>query len=362
LETGVEISMLNPLDQSIAPDQHEQPPSTSVGAALGWSVAALSVLGLGIGWFAGLSASPVVSTLLPLLFGLLGGTGGFYFQKLDLTSSKDVRSLRFLSIGLLVLGIMCVAGSFFGILLRTGRLFSSNSSETQGSISQITGSKNGDAFSASELLTLNVLARKLELLGVDPASRTSVIVATEEEMRRRPHITAIRPGDVITIAGTMSEIIGGLKARTSKAPPYQISNLVYQLSSYAPYFEATADQIKRGVGTDQSAWRTALTDIDVMISKFVSEIDSTQLNWLSGNRFDLNKLWDLRLGIKSAQARITNPTPESQNATQDLDKLVNVLVGSTKTSETSDYRPFFSLAEEKQNNPRTIESPFPFPR
>ena len=43
-----------------------------------WPSVAALVLGLAIGWFAGLSSSPVVGTLLPLLFGLFGGAGGFY--------------------------------------------------------------------------------------------------------------------------------------------------------------------------------------------------------------------------------------------------------------------------------------------
>jgi len=53
-----------------------------------------ALLGLSAGIFAGLSNSPVIGVLLPLLFGLIGGANGFYLYRVNCSVSARVRQIE----------------------------------------------------------------------------------------------------------------------------------------------------------------------------------------------------------------------------------------------------------------------------
>src|SRR5262245_6237407 len=81
---------------------------------------AFALLGLCVGLFAGLSQSPVIGVLLPLLFGLIGGANGFYLARIDFKDEQERRRLGLLGWMLSIFLIFVLAGSFYGILVRTG--------------------------------------------------------------------------------------------------------------------------------------------------------------------------------------------------------------------------------------------------
>lgn len=54
---------------------------------LNWGMAALGgLIGVLIAW----SASPLVATILPLLFAFIGGAGGLSLLKMDLSKSANI--------------------------------------------------------------------------------------------------------------------------------------------------------------------------------------------------------------------------------------------------------------------------------
>jgi hypothetical protein len=65
--------------------------------AVGWYALGSALLGLLIGVSVGLSESPIVAVLVPLLFALLSGGGGFYVAKASYTGDS--------SFGVLLAGI-----------------------------------------------------------------------------------------------------------------------------------------------------------------------------------------------------------------------------------------------------------------
>jgi hypothetical protein len=83
---------------STSPPQAE-PPSVS---SLRWFLIGFGLVGLAVGYLAGSSNSPVLSTLLPLLFGLIGGAGGFYLSGVDFSLPQTLARLRLLGIALTV--------------------------------------------------------------------------------------------------------------------------------------------------------------------------------------------------------------------------------------------------------------------
>lgn len=90
-------------------------------SALRWYLSGFSLLGGAVGYFAGSSQSPVIGTLLPLLFGLIGGAGGLYLTRAELDRPKVIFRLRILGKALTLFIIFTLMGSVYGISLRTER-------------------------------------------------------------------------------------------------------------------------------------------------------------------------------------------------------------------------------------------------
>jgi hypothetical protein len=88
--------------------------------ALRWFLIGFGLVGLTVGYLAGSSRSPVIGTLLPLLFGLIGGAGGLYLGSVDFSSPQTPARLRLLGIALTVFVLPLLFGSAYGELLRTG--------------------------------------------------------------------------------------------------------------------------------------------------------------------------------------------------------------------------------------------------
>jgi hypothetical protein len=88
--------------------------------------AGLGFVGAATGFFAGASNTPIVGTLLLLLFGLIGGTGGLYLASADLTSPSTGWRIRWLGTALTFFGTLCLAGSAVGI---TARLYVAHASK-----------------------------------------------------------------------------------------------------------------------------------------------------------------------------------------------------------------------------------------
>jgi len=78
-----------------------------------WMIAAFSAIGLLVGLVAGMSLTPVVGALLPLLFATIGGGAGFF------ATSKPVYS-RQIGIAVTLFALTCLCGSIYGIRLRQG--------------------------------------------------------------------------------------------------------------------------------------------------------------------------------------------------------------------------------------------------
>jgi hypothetical protein len=93
---------------------------TTLASSLRWYSAGFALLGGAIGYMAGASQTPVVATLLPLLFGLIGGAGGIYLARADL--SRHATHVRLIAIGksLAAFVVLLLIGSVLGTSLRTG--------------------------------------------------------------------------------------------------------------------------------------------------------------------------------------------------------------------------------------------------
>src|SRR3954468_8421022 len=85
---------------------------------LRWYLAGFASVGLLVGFFAGLSDSPVVSTLLPLILATIGGTGGLYLASFKSSSAADSARLGLVGKALGLFTLACVLAACYGISIR----------------------------------------------------------------------------------------------------------------------------------------------------------------------------------------------------------------------------------------------------
>src|SRR5581483_1796805 len=102
-----------PMDSN---DVQKEPPKEG----LGWYFAGLASIGVLTGFFAGFSDSPVVKTLLPLLFALIAGTGGVYIAKIRFNVPEDKRRIEIVGQTLFIFGISCLLTATYGMVMRNG--------------------------------------------------------------------------------------------------------------------------------------------------------------------------------------------------------------------------------------------------
>jgi hypothetical protein len=74
--------------------------------------------GLLVGSWAALSASPIVKTVLPLLFTIISGAGAFKFAQSDPVEEKNYRSLTIFGTAAFGFSIFCVIGTLVALYIQ----------------------------------------------------------------------------------------------------------------------------------------------------------------------------------------------------------------------------------------------------
>jgi hypothetical protein len=127
------------------------------------SVSHCNPVGLSAGFFAGMSNTPVVGVLLPLLFALVGGTGGLYLANAPLDSAIAIQRIGVIGKGLCVLSIACLLGALSGIGVRVGINLSPSTLTTLGS---------SEPAQALEVLALR---SRLKILEASETDETNIL-------------------------------------------------------------------------------------------------------------------------------------------------------------------------------------------
>src|SRR4051795_7007636 len=107
------------LDASPVADVKAAPAEAPVARRdLRWYLVGFASVGLLVGFFAGLSDSPVVSTLLPLILATIGGTGGLYLASFKSSSAADSARLGLVGKALGLFTLACILAACYGISIR----------------------------------------------------------------------------------------------------------------------------------------------------------------------------------------------------------------------------------------------------
>lgn len=139
-----------------------------------WFPIGFGTTGLLIGFVAGLSQTPVVGTLIPLLFTFIGGGSGLIVVR------KPEHS-RQVGVALASLAFMCIAGSIWGIHLREGlpvQCFVEICTTVPYEPPKAMALPDGANLSVQELTRLAILRNKLDELTLSQAERERIYTAT----------------------------------------------------------------------------------------------------------------------------------------------------------------------------------------
>ena len=213
----------------------------SLPPALWWYAAGLAVIGLTSGFFAGASHTPIVGTLLPLLFAVVGGTSGVYLANADLGNPLAVTRFRWLGRSLGLFGLGCLIGSAVGISFRLG--YSHPAAEDE--LATIWHGKTNDA------LQLAVLRSKLQILGMSAKEQELVLRAAAADINdaMRP-IPAERVGQVSTQAHELSGELSALRLNAAKSQPAVPEDADKLISALELFFHQTQPWSQSGMPRD----------------------------------------------------------------------------------------------------------------
>jgi hypothetical protein len=319
----------------------ETPSGASVIITLLLSFSSAAVLGLAIGIYTGLSKSPVVAVLLPLLFGLLAGASGLQISKLDLSSIAGIKSNSLICGALLMLSLTSLLGSALGIALRNGRVhlpWDARDGETLELIRQAVTSKT---IPVSDLVEASIFESKLRSVGIDEETRKTVLLQILSGINSQRPIVGTR-SQAITVLQKWNSAVAALNAACepkAEPPDYRIDNppdavqrLQYLLNGYMMQLQGAL----AGNGEIQNAtYRTVVGDGLAIIQHFLTDSQDKQntfqgdLQWLVKRKFKLLLLLDLRQALLSVEAQLAAPGWQpAKPIGQDLDDYIAKVMGA----------------------------------
>jgi hypothetical protein len=199
------------MEETLAEAESEEVASApTLRAALRSYTIGFALLGAGIGYFAGSSNSPVVGTLLPLLFGLTGGASGMYVARTSLDEPMAALRIAVLGRALVLFVVCCFVGSAYGISLRLERSiwsFASPIVSAPEGRAEIPESALDDPTSALEFVLLRA---RLGALGVPVQEQERILRSAAEVAEERGYwngpneMTALQVDQFIASVGEAS--------------------------------------------------------------------------------------------------------------------------------------------------------------
>ena len=256
--------------------------TSPIERALWWYAAGLAIVGLASGFFAGASHTPIVGTLLPLLFALIGGGSGVYVANADLTAPSIAMRLQWLGRALGLFGIACLVGSGAGISLRLHH-------EVPPDRNALLTVWHGNTHDGVELAALRA---KLRMLGASSAEEDFVLRAAARTINdaARP----IPPEHVRELVAETRQLKTDLKqlrdkSATSGTPvPEDADNLVTALDLFD---HQTEPWVQSGMPRD--LYKNAVESVWYHMGRIAFPVQPATAVWVHQTGFDTQNLYKL---------------------------------------------------------------------
>jgi hypothetical protein len=307
--------------------------------------AAFALLGLSAGIFAGLSNSPVVGVLLPLLFGLIGGANGFYLYRIDLTDKLDLHRLKIVGQMLTVFLIFLLTGTFYGILVRTGSELSSLVPRLQ-PLDEPTELPvvipDLDTLDTGTALELTLLRYRLQALGTNKEEQ-KVILATARKWIGRPFEPDQFTSSFERLLTLNMEI---LSLMNEQDLDYDVAYKLEQLEDFLIYSSQTYEYLIDALPLVSVPIKplTELIDEDHNTYSGIIWPDATFKQFLNSHPEFHEKLLDMEIAyLEIAYEFRDYAWLSDQPTTEAIDRLIQTsspqVSTSTETGSSSDIRP-----------------------
>lgn len=151
----------------------------STKSSLAWFYTGIGVIGFAVGLTTGLSNSPVVAALLPLLFAMMGGIGGIELARADTTTSTGRERVQRFGRAAVTFGCSFLVALAFGMATRSPEGWGSIWPGKDKSAPQIAAHR--DQFVADDIELL-LLRRKLLGLGASVDEQSWILGSARDEL------------------------------------------------------------------------------------------------------------------------------------------------------------------------------------
>lgn len=192
-----------------------------------WYGIAFALLGLSVGLFSGLSHSPVIGVLLPLLFGLIGGAGGLYLSRVDLNDPKHRSRVGIIGRMLTVFLIFVISGALYGMVVRTGSGITAlvpGSARTEPVTTSSVDISGLRELNTAAALELSLLRFRLQGLGVGTQEQKVIL----EKARRAiaPHADRDQAANAFgTLFALAEQVYTLLDEQRKRDAPYEVERI-----------------------------------------------------------------------------------------------------------------------------------------
>lgn len=339
---STDLQTASPACQVPPPTNQSTKPSKALKWGFRWFLVGFGLIGISAGFFAGTSVTPVIGTLLPLVFGLLGGSGGFYLAGANLASTETALRLRLLGIALTTFAVLLIAGSVYGVMLRTG--LSLKSFVPRSLIVPDEGADLGlDGLSSPKALQLMLTRARLKALGASDAEQAAILHNLICD--QTSHASLSHAEVLLRLAAQMDRVALALfvesqKENTAeeKKDPQELFSLSGQLKTYSRDYQEMASQIKdeKQISASLLAYhfKRAMEHLDWHLSK--------SRRWAevnTGKKYEFRQLmYELHLALfeesRRLEAEAAVDRPELiQNVNQEIDKFLATINGARARTE-----------------------------
>jgi hypothetical protein len=240
-----------------------------------WYLLGLIAVAAAGGFLAGASSSPIVATLLPLLFALIGGTGGVYLVTADLDVPGASWRLKWLGRSLASFGASFLLCAMIGAIVRIEYDRAGNKAE----ISSLGFTTVQDG------LQLAALRAKLDILNSSAADQRAILNLAAQELKdQRSPIDAKRVRDLTEQAQKV--LVALAAARKVSAPANtdveeDLKALENSLESFTHSAVAWQD-----VGMPYDIYTVYHNSLYFRLSQFESQNKPDNLAWVQVSKLD----------------------------------------------------------------------------
>ena len=316
--------------------------------SLAWFWVGIGALGVAIGYFVGLSQSPVIATLLPLLFGLIGGSSGFLIARIKSDQPDSTDSIMYSGIAFMVFSFAIIGSSFIALSIKSGEgrqdvqmELTLNGVKPETAIRLIAIRKQLEVLDASEKEQRQILQLALH--------QKSVAASTRDEIA---HFLDILSKKSMSTGETIQGVLRQQAVRLNDDDKTNLKTLALLLKAIPPIFQDWLERIPSGDPIPETAINKMLLTLSNNLGELVGAQNSvalTAITNLSAYPKLLQDLLELQSTLDANAPRWK--TTEMSNLPDidfEVDKLTSLLLSKKEMdTQNSDIRGFAYNAPHK---------------